>query len=187
MTTDEKKSKRKARFIRPPHTIKKKAGSGGFDEQVVVKIQKQLDQPKIDFYPYAKQFFMDFLRELDEASKSKEDFVTAREKILRPLILLKANGGMFQYQLISEVSDIGAQFLDAIDPETANEETYDVLRGLARTLKTILDANLKGDGGKDGFALVQEIDMACRRYMSKYNKTQPPESAETLSSDPLEN
>src|SRR5688572_27151193 len=114
-TTYEKKPKRKPRFIRPPHTIKKKAGSGGFDEQTVTKIQKHIDQPKIDFTPYAKQFLHDFIKEVEDASKSKENFVTAREKILRPLILLKANGGMFQFQLLSEVSDIAAQFLDAVD------------------------------------------------------------------------
>ncbi|MGB4056910.1 MAG: hypothetical protein WBK77_02360 [Alphaproteobacteria bacterium] len=163
----KKVSPKKPRFINPPNVLKKKVGSGGIDEKLIVKSQDFVNNADIDFIPYAENFLKEFSQALREAEKGS-DFKSSREKIITPIMQMKAGGGMFKYQLVSEVADTAMQFLDAVDVENVNNETFDILRAHENTLKVIVLNKLKGNGGREGFALIQELDKACKRYFTKY-------------------
>ncbi len=162
--------KKKPRFIKPPNKLKAKVGGGGFDEKLVVKSQEHIDKPKMDFLPYAQKFLQDFSALVEEASKSEENFRTLREKLVRPVMQLKANGGMFQYPLITEVADIALQFLEDINLDNINSETFEILRAHENALKMIVSRNLKGDDRPEGAILLKELNRASERYFSKYKE-----------------
>lgn len=161
---------RKPRFIKPPNILKQKAGIGGFDEKLVTKSQEFIEKVEVDFIPYAERYLNEFSKGINEAANNNDNFARAREKIIRPVMQLKANGGMFQFHLVTEVADIALQFLEAVDNDNVNADTIEVLRAHENTLKVIIANKLKGNGGAEGFKLVQELDKACKRYFTKYKK-----------------
>src|SRR5690606_34285979 len=119
---------RKPRFIKPPNILKEKVGVGGIDEKLLTRSQEVIDKNEtgIDFIIYAEQYLKEFSDSV-KAARSNDNFKKSRDKIVRPVMQLKANGGMFQYQLVSEVADIALQFLEAVEDENVNQETFDVL------------------------------------------------------------
>lgn len=162
------KASRKVRFINPPNKLKLKVGTGGIDESVLDKSQNFINTVKLDFIPYAKEFLAEFSKHAKAAKNKNSDTEEAKNKIISPVMQLKANGGMFQYQMVSDVADIALQFLEALDE--INDDAYDVLLAHENTIKIIIANDLKGDGGKEGYALVKELDQACKRYFSKHKK-----------------
>lgn len=170
--TEEKMTapKRKPRFIKPPNTLKTKVGTGGFDEMLIARGQEHIDRPQIDFLPFARQFLDEFSALVKEAAQSDEAFKTMREKLVRPIMQMKANGGMFQYPLITQVADIALQFLEEIKQEKINNEALDILRAHENALKLIVAKNLRGPDRPEGAVLLRELDGACRRYFEKYKE-----------------
>ncbi|MGB4106362.1 MAG: hypothetical protein WBK55_01040 [Alphaproteobacteria bacterium] len=164
------KKARKPRFIKPPNVLKQKVGVGGFDEKLVSRSQEFIEKNQVDFIPFAEKYLKAFAAGVNAAAQSNDNFRAARDEIIRPVMQLKANGGMFRYQLVSEVADIALQFLEAIENDAINPEALDVLRAHENTLKVIITNKLQGSGGAEGFKLVQELDKACKRYFAKYNK-----------------
>ncbi len=164
----KKSSRKKVRFIKPPNIIKQKVGAGGIDETLLEKSQQAINNTEFDFLPYAQQFLKQLSEFVAEARKNNEAFHASKEKIIGPVMQLKANGGMFRYQLVSDVADIALQFLESI--EVSNDDTFDVIKAHENTIKVIIANKLKGDGGREGYALIKELDQACQRYFSKYGK-----------------
>lgn len=165
-----KEKKHKVRFIKPPNILKQKVGSGGIDESLLERGQQAIAKADFDFAPYAEQFLKqlaDFAKQARKAGNN-DNFKVAKEKMIGPVMQLKANGGMFQYQLVSDVADIALQFLEAVD--AANDDAFEVIQAHENTIKVIIKNKLKGDGGREGYALIKELDQACQRYFTKYNK-----------------
>ena len=79
---------------------------------------------------------------------------------------LKANGAMFEYPLISAVAGVLLNFLEVI-PEL-NDDALDIVAVHRSTLNVIVTGKLRGGGGNDGAALLQELADACDRYFKKY-------------------
>lgn len=163
-----KEKKKKVRYIKPPNILKKKVGSGGVDEKILDKTQLYLEAVDLDFAPYALQFLETMRLQITRARQSQEDFIVLREALIMPVMQLKANGGMFRYPLLSDVADIALQFLD--DITDINPDTLDVLDAHHNTILVIMKNGLKGHGGVNGKALVEELERACERYFAKHAK-----------------
>lgn len=159
--------KKKAKFTKPPNIFKKKVGSGGINEVLLVKSQEAIDKSAFDFTPYARQF-LEQIAAAVKAAKSKDDVKDAKEKLIAPIMQLKANGGMFRYQLLSDIANIALQFLESV--EEINGDTFDVIKAHENTLKIIITNKLLGRGGREGTALITELENACQRYFTKYGK-----------------
>lgn len=156
------------RFIKPPNKLKQKVGTGGIDEKLLEKAQHYIEKAELDFVPYAQKFLKELAEFAQEARKGNDNYKEAKNKLIGPVMQLKANGGMFQYQLVSDVADIALQFLEAI--ERMDEDAFDVITAHENTIKVIIANKLMGSGGREGYALVKELDKACTRYFSKHNK-----------------
>ncbi len=169
---DKTKPSKKPRFIKPLNILKQKVGIGGIDEMLLVKSQEYIEKIEVDYIPYAEQYLRDFSAQIREAKQN--GLASNSEKMIAAIMQLKASGGMFRYHLISEVSEIALRFLEDIDAAKANPDTFEVLAAHENTLRVIVSNKLKGGGGKEGFALIQELDQACKRYFEKYKKEPPP-------------
>lgn len=162
-----KKQKKEVRFIKPPNRLREKVGFGGMPPQNVKKAQDFIVGNKFDFEPYAREFLELLENTIDVTVRGKIGGKEAIDKMSRPVMELKGNGGMFNYRLISEIADIVLNFLENI--EELNEDAYVILEVHQKTLKVIIANKLTGDGGPQGRALAMELYKACNRFYKKYD------------------
>lgn len=158
---------KKVKFIHPPNTLKQKAGSGGVPEGLIRQAQVVMESFESDFRPEARRLVNALdaaLKEAGAAVQDGRDF--SRDALIAPVMQLKAGGGMFKYELISDVADICLQFMENVTEY--NEDTFDVIKIHKTTIDTILRNNLRGSGGPEGYALVQELHKACMRYFKRH-------------------
>lgn len=154
------------RFIKPPNKLKQKAGTGGIDEKLLDKAQSYIEKSELDFTPFAQRYLAELAKYAREARQSNDNFATAKNRLIGPVMQLKAHGGMFKYQLLSDVADIALQFLESI--ESMDEDAFKVINAHENTIKIIITNKLTGNGGREGYALVKELDKACQRYFKKH-------------------
>ncbi|MCB1652316.1 MAG: hypothetical protein KDI46_09710 [Alphaproteobacteria bacterium] len=159
--------RRKAEFIKPPNTLKQKVGEGGLSEEILNKAQKLLEENTIDFEPLADMYLDALTKGIERAKdftpSSDVEYVIAQ--LLYPAMQLKANGGMFHYQLVTQVADKLIQFLEVI--EVPDLSAIEIVLAYHTTIKAIVHGKIKGSGGEHGQALLKALEDACMRYFSK--------------------
>lgn len=154
------------RIITPRHTLREKLGYGGIDPAVLVRAQELIEETTVDFEPYAKAFLDRLEKEIQIVRGKQTRNQADIHAITRPVMELKANGGMFRYTLITEIADILLNFLESLS--VLNDDALDVVGIHTKTLTAIISGKLTGDGGREGRKLANELDGACQRYMKKY-------------------
>ncbi len=159
--------KRKAEFIKPPNMIKAKVGSGGLSDAILDRAQKLLEENTVDFEPLAKIYLSSMQKGIDRAKhpEKEDDSEYLIAGVLYPCAQLKANGGMFHYPLITRIADRFVQFLEVI--EKIDQETIEIAEAFHTTINAVINAKIKGDGGKEGEELVEALNEACMRYFDK--------------------
>ncbi|MCD8563129.1 MAG: hypothetical protein LRY54_03600 [Alphaproteobacteria bacterium] len=165
MNKKKPSSSKKTRYITPPHRLKTKAGTGGISETLIERAQFHIETIEIDFEPEAQKQLTLISSVLARLKTEPPPYEAA--PLTDPIMQLKANGGMFRYQLISDVADIALNFLENLN--TLNKAALEVIEAHVHTIKIILAHKLKGDGGKEGFTLIRELENVCQRYNKKYD------------------
>ncbi len=156
-------------FFDPPNKLKQKVGDGGIPAFLIKKCQEYLESNPVDFTPYATRHLDELIDLKTQIQSKKIDNDTAATKITNIIMQLKSNGSMFHYQLISMISDVMLRFMENIS--TLNDDFIDILGMYNKILEIILTKRLNGNGGREGYALTQELHGACLRYYGKYNIT----------------
>lgn len=161
------KPQRKAEFIKPLNTLKEKVGSGGLGKDIMDKAQALLESATVEFPPIAEMYLEQIEYGMEHALGSADiDYEEQIIAILHPAIQLKASSGMFNYPLISTVSDKLVQFLEVIvEPD---RDAIDIVEGFVQSLKVILTGNITDTGGKEGKELINALDDACMRYFNRH-------------------
>lgn len=154
-------------FFDPPNKLKQKVGDGGIPAFLIKKCQEYLESNPVDFTPYATRHLDELIDLKTQIQSTKIDNDTAATKITNIIMQLKSNGSMFHYQLISMISDVMLRFMENIS--TLNDDFIDILGMYNKILEIILTKRLNGNGGREGYALTQELHGACLRYYGKYN------------------
>ncbi len=159
--------KKKPRFIKPINRFKQKVGTGGIDEKLLDTAQTLIEETKIDFSEYAFGYLETLDKIIKQAKENNENESETINKLIRPIMQLKANGGMFKYHLVTEIADIILNFLEEL--KKLDSDAYKVIEVHKKALKVIISNRLTGDGGKEGYELAQELDKACKRYHKKHS------------------
>lgn len=156
------------KFINPPNLLKQKVGFGGIDPKLVQKAQKLIEEVKFDFAPYAQEFIKQIDKAHDELeSKKKGERVEGIEHMIIPVMELKANAAMFNYKIMTDIARVLLYFLECLDD--VNQDTMTVIDAHITSLKRVLSEKVKGNTGREGEALIVELDNACMRYFKKYD------------------
>lgn len=157
------------RFIDPPNMLRQKCGFGGLEPVRLQRAEDFIDGNEFDFAPFA-QFLMERLDKIVADCKSGEDRgERAIDDLTKPIMELKASGGMFKYLLMSEIAGIVLNFLENITE--LDKDVFEIIDAHQNTLNVIVTNKLKGSGGKEGQALANELYAACKRYYKKHNIT----------------
>ncbi|MCB9991050.1 MAG: hypothetical protein H6867_06685 [Rhodospirillales bacterium] len=155
------------RFIDPPNILRQKVGIGGIEPMRVQRAEDFIDDNQLDFGPYA----LDLMARLDKiVADSKKGTIKgdkAIDDMTKPIMELKANGGMFKYMLVSEIADIVLNFLENISE--LNDDVYEIIDAHQNTLQVIIGNKLRGSGGREGKALAEALYQACKRFYKKHN------------------
>lgn len=162
--SEHKTSAQKPRFINPPNKIKAKVGSGGISNNVIDRAQYHIETVEIEYEPEAQKHLKAIADIIARMKAGEGPHPVA--PLVNPVMQLKASGGMFRYQLVSDVADIALNFLESL--KGLNDASLDVIQAHLHTIHIIMNHKLKGDGGKEGFALIKELENACQRYYSRY-------------------
>lgn len=160
--------RRRAEFIKPPNVLKEKVGSGGLSEAILDKAQKLLEDNVHDFQPLGILYLESLGKSIDGAKEwdnpaDTENIIT---KMLYPAMQLKANGGMFRYQLVTEIADKLVQFLEVL--EEPDIEAMEIIMAFHTSLRAVVHGKIMGDGGADGLELLSALEMACNRYFDRH-------------------
>ncbi len=161
-----KPRKKRARFYDPPNILRQKVGLGGINPALITQAETYIDNNTVDFGPFARAMLDRLQKPIAQARAMDKAGKDAINAIVAPVMELKANGSMFGYFLVSEIASVVLDFLESI-PEL-NEDGFDIIDVHQRTLETIVKNSLKGNGGREGQALAQELQDACMRYRKKY-------------------
>jgi hypothetical protein len=149
-------------YIHPPNLLRNKVGKGGLPQDTIDDAQSIITETRIDIRPYLREQLNMFQQGINRADVETLDFYTKLNHILNPLAMLKAHASMFGYDLISEIAEIALEFtqhLRSLDPH--------VLHLLARhheTMQTILNNNIRGNGGEEGYKLALNLYAATQDY-----------------------
>lgn len=160
-------SQQEARFIDPPNILRQKVGYGGIDPLIVDRAEQFIDTNELDFGPFALQLMKTLNDLVKDCKAGRRKGKEAVDALTRPIMELKANGGMFKYMLVSEIADIVLNFLENIDD--LNDDVHDIIAAHQNALSVIVMNRLQGGGGREGRALAEELYGACKRYYKKYD------------------
>jgi len=160
----------KSRLIKPENTLKKKVGHGGFDEKVLINAQKVIEENTIDFKPMGLEFVGMLSKDLAEikAQGSEFDQNEAHDKIMYPLMQLKAQGALFHYPLVTKVSFIVVDFLENITG--LDKEVFEIVEAYKKAVTAILMMEIKDENAAIGRQLCDELGAACARYYKAKGK-----------------
>lgn len=160
--------RRKAEFIKPPNTLKQKVGNGGLSDEILTKAQKLLEENTVDFRPLANMYLMSLMNGIEMAKgySHADDTEQVIASMLYPAMQLKANGGMFRYNLVTKIADKMIQFLEVI--EEPDIEAVEIVLAFHTTLEAVIQSQITGDGGQNGTELLTALTDACMRYFDKH-------------------
>jgi hypothetical protein len=143
-----------------------KAGTGKVSGESIKKAEKALDSNKADFKPMAR----DYLKRLDEAieqvRRDTSDMQACIHAMSAPVMDLKANASMFDYQCVTNLAGIMLNFLETI--EKLDKEVIEIVDAHRKTLEAIVARGMTGSGGKQGEVLQKELQDAINRYYKKH-------------------
>ncbi|MCB1558656.1 MAG: hypothetical protein KDJ50_07030 [Alphaproteobacteria bacterium] len=166
--------KRTVDFHTPPNSLKYKVGQGGLSDDILSKAQALLENNTTDFRPLGEMYLDSMMRGIN-AAKACPDSTTQDETIIAailfPAMQLKANGGMFHYNLVTSISDRLIQFLEVIDE--IDPDAIEIVMAFHTTIRAILLGQIRGDGGQRGSDLMNALVDACYRYFEKYPDKKP--------------
>ncbi len=165
---EPQKKFRRAEMITPPNKLKEAVGSGGLDQRVVNKAQELLKNNKVDFQPQATLLLGELRTALLASKGGTITGEAAIEAIIYPAMQLKAQAGMFQYPLVSEISNILVNFLETV--ENVDKHVLEISDAHRQAISAIVSGGIKGDGGNVGKELREALMDACNRFYKTRKK-----------------
>ena len=151
-----------AELIYPPARLKEKVGSGGLDASIIAKAQQQLESNTIDFKPIGVHLVRTIDEILGEIKAGKLRGKAAVRKLLFPIMELKAQGAMFHYPLVTDISDKLVNLLETA--AEINAEMLALVAGYNMATMGIFSKGLKGSGGPAGQELRAAMSQAYIRF-----------------------
>ena len=141
-------------------------GYGGIDPVALDRAEENIAKNNVDFQPYAQDFLARIEKAVSAARALEVRNRDTVDTVVKPVMELKANGGMFKYPLVTEIADILLDFLEGLD--SLNSDALGIVDAHQKTLQVIISSKLMGDGGKAGKALANELYGACKRYEKRH-------------------
>lgn len=159
----------KARIIKANLTLQAKVGTGTIEDDKVQKMQQTMEAAKVDFGPMAGKFLDELGAAIVKARGFVENPVPDSKPVIsamtEPVMQIKANAAMFDYQLVGNLANIALNFLENVP--TLDKTVIDIIDAHQKTLGIIIKSKMMGSGGEYGQKIENELKDACKRYFTK--------------------
>lgn len=145
-------------------TLRKEVAESLLNPTLIQRGQSILDSNRIDFVPLVTHF-LDQLSKAVEVAQSKEN-PGRRDlsNLIDEVMQIKANAKIFKYDLVGDLAGIMLHFLEELNEIDAN--VVQIIEAHQKTLRHLINHEIKGDGGASGEILKEELTSACNRYMN---------------------
>ncbi len=153
------------KLVKPENALKKKVGTGGFNETDLVRAQQGIDNNKIDFRPLGFDLLKELSVAIAEVEKGPYANKSDEEKfsvLMYPLMQLKSQGGLFQYPLVSTISHVTLDFLENI--KSVDADVIAIVAAYQKSVQAILILEMKNDTHPVGKQLLEEMRSVFARY-----------------------
>jgi len=164
--------KKNDHIINVPNPLKEKAGEdNGKSPMIAIKeAQLFMTNNDIDFKPMARRHLKEIETYFEKLKETKDDDEKNEflNKIIENIMQIKAHGGMFHYQIMSDIANVVLHFLD--NDIDFNQDLYQIIEAHNNSIRIIIKRDIKGDGGIPGKAIIDELTMVTKRYHKKYSK-----------------
>lgn len=155
------------RIVNSPNHLKNKVGSGGIPQSLIDEAEKHIASAYDEFEDYVRDQ-LEKLKRSCQAISNKETLGEKEQLILiTPIMMLKAHGTMFGYELISDMSYVVLDFLERID--FFNDDAGAILDVYQKSASVIINRKLQAGGGRLGLDFSMELTNACERYYNKHS------------------
>lgn len=151
-----------ATILEPDKSLQVKTGTGKLDEESIARAQSVIENNKVDFIPIAREFSDRLYEAILMAEQDETKSRLSIDNLIFPIMQLKANGLVFKYDLISELSAIIMDFAENL--QELDDYAIQIIRAYHTTLTHIINQEMEGSGGENGDHLFEELGGACNRY-----------------------
>ncbi len=152
----------KVRIIRATHLLRSKVGTGTLSPEIIEECQRVIEENDIDFSPLAREFLDELAQTIRQTRSREISEQEAVEKMTSCVMQLKANAAVFHYRLVGNLAQVMLGFLESLTHIDNN--ALEIVDAHHKTLNAIIAKQMKGDGGKYGRQLQEELTHACERY-----------------------
>ena len=149
--------------IKSNYLLQAKVGMGIIPEEKIIKSQNILEKNEINFIPIAIGFLNELRLGLDDAYKDKNPTRRSIEKLIAPVMQIKANARIFRYGRLGDLASIMLNFLEGMNE--LDTEMLEIVEAHHKTLNHIIQEELQGDGGSVGQTFELELEAVCKRYV----------------------
>ena len=159
----------KGKLVKPENSLKKKVGNGGFDAKTLSAAQNMIENNTVDFRPQARELSAELGVALaaarEDASNGNDPSIMGN--LMYPVMQLKAQGGLFHYPIISDISHIIIDFLENIPG--LDDIVMEITDAYRKSINAIVTAQIKDSNSGNGKDLRNELDRVCNRYYKLKN------------------
>ncbi len=161
-TSESREKPRKARKLTPPNILKEKVGSGGLPPEILVKAQRLMKENDTDYRPIAEELLQKLDAALENIQQGALQGAEAVKALLAPAMSFKAQGAMFNYDLVTEIADTLVNFLETV--EGIDHNALRVVTAHRVAIAGVMRANLRGREAAFGKKLRTELQDTCDKY-----------------------
>jgi hypothetical protein len=135
-------------------------------EEQIQKAQSIIDNPVIDFKPYAFLYVQKIEHVLEDLKLESYGREEKYNLITIPLTQLKGQGAMFGNPLVSEISSMILKLLEHY--QTLDDDMLSVLNSYCKSIRAAYDLRLTTVSSQGGGDLVNEFAAVMQRYAEKF-------------------
>lgn len=153
-----KYERKEPRVIKARKLLQQKIGTGQIDPFKIKKMQEYLDNLRIDYDPIAEQYLKkieDIVAALPESEYDRDYHL---QEIVKPVMELKATGGMFNEHVISNISGTVLGFLEHIQKLDAG--SLEIVQAHNVAIRTALRQDIRSLENHKAQDLITEINRA---------------------------
>jgi hypothetical protein len=153
------------RVIKARKHLQAKIGTGKVDPRLIESMQEYLDNLKVDYEPIAKDYMDridELLAEMPENNYDREYYLN---EIMKPVMDMKATGGMFNEHVVSNVSGTVLRLLENM--HSLDDDMVAIVQAHNTIIRSAIALGVRSMEDQRAQRLVMEIKKACKRYVDK--------------------
>lgn len=159
-------SEQQPKVIKCNNFLQQKIGTGMINARILEKIQEHLDNVEVDFEEISSPYLQKLealLNKMPQTDYGREEHI---EDIVKPIMELKAVGGVFNEPVVSNLSGMVLGFIETI--RKLDDDMLAIVRVHNNAVRMILKHELKKVDDPRAVSLFREVKQACMRYYAKH-------------------